>query len=208
MSMPRKEKAACPKCGADCDFTLWQSINTEVDFAIPQIISGELFKVKCKSCGLETYVDYPILFNDMIHDVMIQYVHQEEVPEAREALNHLGDLNCRGRIVTDQLSLREKTAIFNLGLDDRVIEVMKLVIIAQLADSLNGKEVEDIIFVEIEGKWYFELLVDGQSGHAGEIDKGLYTAIEKSLGDVLAADKEYVIDSHWARQAIAGNAAL
>lgn len=113
-------------------------------------------------------------------------------------------MNCRGRIVTDQLSLREKTAIFNLGLDDRVIEVMKLVIIAQLADSLNGKEVEDIIFVEIEGKWYLLTV----SRVIPEKSIRACIQLEKSLGDVLAADKEYVVDSHWARQAIAGNAAL
>ena len=65
MSIPVKQTVTCPKCGKPIEFTMWQSINTEMDFALPDIISGKLFEVSCKGCGFTSRVDYPILFNDM-----------------------------------------------------------------------------------------------------------------------------------------------
>ena len=86
MSMPRTEKAVCPKCGREFEYTMWQSINTQMKFAIPDIISGKLFEAVCSGCG-ETYtMDYPILFNDMLHKVMIHYVAEEDVDEAIKAV--------------------------------------------------------------------------------------------------------------------------
>ena len=66
-----KQTIKCPKCGADISFTRWQSINTQMNFAIPDIISGKLFDVDCKKCGQHIHLNYPLLFNDMIHSVMI-----------------------------------------------------------------------------------------------------------------------------------------
>ena len=43
MSMPSEETVKCPKCGEDMHFTYWRAIKTEMDFAIPDIISGKLF---------------------------------------------------------------------------------------------------------------------------------------------------------------------
>ena len=44
MSIPNKRTIKCPKCGKEIEFTLWQSINTDMPFAIPDIISGKLFE--------------------------------------------------------------------------------------------------------------------------------------------------------------------
>ena len=131
MSIPHKQTVKCPKCGEEIEFTLWQSINTEMDFAIPDIISGKLFEVECKKCGYKTHVNYPMLFNDMIHNVMIYSVAPDSTEETEKALDSLKKMYPgRTRIVTDQSTLREKTAIFNAGLDDRVTEILKLIIMA------------------------------------------------------------------------------
>ncbi len=85
MSMPHREKIKCPKCGKELEYTMWDSINTQMDFAIPDIISGKLFEVVCDRCGQKLHLMYPILFNDMIHNVMIHYVMPGQEQEAEKA---------------------------------------------------------------------------------------------------------------------------
>lgn len=61
MSIPVKQTVSCPKCGKEIEFTMWQSINNEMSFAMKDIISGKLFEVECKNCGLRTHVNYLFL---------------------------------------------------------------------------------------------------------------------------------------------------
>lgn len=142
MSIPVKQTVSCPKCGKDIEFTMWQSINNEMSFAIKDIISGKLFEVECKNCGLRTHVNYPILVNDMEHDVMIWYTYPDGIEETEKALVSMKKMyNGHLRIVTDQADLREKVAIFSADLDDRIIEVLTTIItpLLSLIVSINAR---------------------------------------------------------------------
>ena len=92
MSKPENQTVTCPKCGETIAFTLWHSINTDMPDAIPNIISGKLFEAACKKCGYKTHVNYPLLFNDMLHQVMIYNAVPENVKEAEDALNSMKTL--------------------------------------------------------------------------------------------------------------------
>ncbi len=198
MSMPHEETVKCPKCGEDIQFTYWQSINTEMSFAIPDIISGKLFEVKCKKCGHESHVNYPILFNDMIHGVMINYVMPEAAEEAERIANYMSERMdfCRFRIVTDQADLREKTAIFNAGLDDRVVELLKFIVLVQVQDQVKDKGVHGVFFIPGDEPVVEILMKDG-SGHV-PVDMEMYHSLEQMMKPGLAEDKEYHIDQNWA----------
>lgn len=198
MSIPHKQTVKCPKCGEEIEFTLWQSINTEMDFAIPDIISGKLFEVECKKCGYKTHVNYPMLFNDMIHNVMIYSVAPNSTEENEKALDSLKKMYPgRTRIVTDQSTLREKTAIFNAGLDDRVTEILKLIIMAQLQEQLSGKELVGVFFVPGDEP-KFEIAFKDGSGYV-PVTKEMYENLASQFNDKLSADDdEYYIDQDWA----------
>jgi len=198
MSIPHKQTVKCPKCGEEIEFTLWQSINTEMNFAIPDIISGKLFEVECKKCGYKTHVNYPMLFNDMIHNVMIYSVAPDSTEETEKALDSLKKMYPgRTRIVTDQSTLREKTAIFNAGLDDRVTEILKLIIMAQLQEQLSGKELVGVFFVPGDEP-KFEIAFKDGSGYV-PVTKEMYENLASQFNDKLSAgDDEYYIDQDWA----------
>ena len=185
MSIPHKQTVKCPKCGEEIEFTLWQSINTEMNFAIPDIISGKLFEVECKKCGYKTHVNYPMLFNDMIHNVMIYSVAPNSTEENEKALDSLKKMYPgRTRIVTDQSTLREKTAIFNAGLDDRVTEILK-------------KELVGVFFVPGDEP-KFEIAFKDGSGYV-PVTKEMYENLASQFNDKLSAgDDEYYIDQDWA----------
>ena len=86
MSIPTKQTVPCPKCGKEIEFTLWQSINNEIPTAMEDVISGKLFEIECKHCGLKTNVNYPILVNDMEHNVMVYYVQPDDTEETEKAV--------------------------------------------------------------------------------------------------------------------------
>ena len=198
MSIPHKQTVKCPKCGEEIEFTLWQSINTVMNFAIPDIISGKLFEVECKKCGYKTHVNYPMLFNDMIHNVMIYSVAPDSTEETEKALDSLKKMYPgRTRIVTDQSTLREKTAIFNAGLDDRVTEILKLIIMAQLQEQISGKELVGVFFVHGDEP-KFEIAFKDGSGYV-PVTKEMYENLASQFNDKLSAgDDEYYIDQDWA----------
>lgn len=199
MSIPVKQTVSCPKCGKDIEFTMWQSINNEMSFAMKDIISGKLFEVECKNCGLRTHVNYPILVNDMEHDVMIWYTYPDGIEETEKALVSMKKMyNGHLRIVTDQADLREKVAIFNADLDDRVIEILKAIVMAQVQDQLADKDVQGVYYISDENP-RFEIVYDGGSGYF-PANMELYDRVKEEFfgQEDLTQDDEFYVDRDWA----------
>ncbi len=204
MSMPSKQIVSCPNCGKDIEFTMWQSINNEMSFAMPDIISGKLFEVECKNCGLKTRVNYPILVNDMEHKVMIYYTFPDSAEETEKALEHMKKIyNGRTRIVTDQASLREKVGIFNADLDDRIIELLKAIVMAQIQNQLKGTNVQGVYYIADDNP-RFEIIHDQGSGYV-PVDMAFYRKVEEELlkKEALEEDDEVYIDKKWANSFLA-----
>ena len=198
MSKPEKQTVSCPKCGESISFTLWNSINTDMPNAIEDIISGKLFEVECGKCGYKTHVNYPMLFNDMIHQVMIYNTIPDNAKETEEAMDSMKTLYPgRVRIVLDQSTLREKAAIFNAQLDDRVTEILKLIVMAQLQEQIKGKKLMGVYFIPGDEP-AFELALEDGSGYV-PVTMEMYHNIAQQFETQLAAgDEEYYIDQDWA----------
>lgn len=204
MSMPSEQIVSCPNCGKNIEFTMWQSINNEMSFAMPDIISGKLFEVECKNCGLKTHVNYPILVNDMERRVMIYYTFPDSAEETEKALEHMKKIyNGRTRIVTDQASLREKVGIFNADLDDRIIELLKAIVMAQIQTQLKGTNVQGVYYIADDNP-RFEIIHDQGSGYV-PVDMAFYRKVEEELlkKEALDEDDEVYIDKKWANSFLA-----
>lgn len=199
MSIPIHQTIRCPKCGKDIEFTMWQTINDELPFAISDVISRKLFDIECKNCGHRDYVNYPILVNDMKHKVMIYYAYPDQTEEIEKTLESMRRFyDGRMRIVTDQPTLREKAAIFNAELDDRIIELLKAYVLVEAHDQLAGKKIQGMYFVTGDNPM-FELVYDDGSGYI-PIKMELYDAIEQvfSEREALEQDNELYVDIDWA----------
>ncbi len=198
MSLPRTETVPCPKCGKEIEFTLWQSINNEIPTAMEDVISGKLFEVECKHCGLKTSVNYPILVNDMEHNVMVYYTSPDNTEETEKAVNSINMFNLtRTRIVTDQAALREKIAIFHADLDDRVIELVKAIVLLQVKDQLAGKEVKGVYYIADDNP-RLEIIMDDGPGYV-PVSMDLYNAVKEQFSKNPAFNKDNAyIDHTWA----------
>ena len=131
MTKVSTEELVCPECGLDQVFTVYDSVNVTLcsDFK-NQVINGDLTTFTCDACGYQAEMVCPILYHDMENQLMI-YMD----PDGQLNLNRLEnkqflfgtllDESYQYRIVSNREELVEKIFIFDDGLDDKPLEMLK-----------------------------------------------------------------------------------
>ena len=205
MSMEHTEKITCPACGHTQDFTIWLSLNADLDpDAKLRLMGGSLFDFECGRCGHRTNVNYNILYHDMTNRVMVNYVDEASVEKAlaqmEEAERMYGGAMAgyRRRIVTDQNALREKAIIFDMGLDDRVIEIIKLFLLSNAREQAPDANIEMMYFRTEDGRYVMDFI--GDRILSAEVPAHLYEEIRNNFADRLdaAGDRDVFIGPGWA----------
>lgn len=213
MSLESKEKITCPHCRNAGEITIWESLNASLDpDAKKALIDGSLMSYHCPACGERTNVAYDLLYHDMDKQVMIQLVNSDEseqnVADAFTGMrNEEGSLQCgkeyRLRIVRSANELREKAYIFDRGLDDRAIELMKLIIFSYLQQSQPESEI-DRIFLDIndgEPESFVVLQTDGKWGKVN-FQQEMYDTVVNTLGPEQDGPTTFFVDTGWATEHI------
>ena len=132
MSQKRTEEITCPKCGAKGPFTVWDSVNVEDSPSLRgQLMDESIFVWTCPDCGHTVYVTFSTLYHDSTNQFLLFFDHKtgdkdiEDSPfpdgEAFEQFNK----TYRLRFVHGINNLKEKIFIFEEGLNDIVIELLK-----------------------------------------------------------------------------------
>lgn len=205
MSRMRKETIACPACGTESDFVVWQSLNGDLNpEAKQQLLDGTLFRFECKNCGHTSNVDYGVLYHDMMHQAMVYYVDEASVEKAIEAMVDVGDRmgvempGYRKRVVTDRNALREKAIIFEHGLDDRVVEIIKLIYYDNASEQFPEANISAVYFSVADDKYTLDFIGDTQL--CAEVPGSVYDDIQTAVAERLkeAGDKEAIINFDWA----------
>ena len=193
-----KQEISCPKCGRTIEIELWPEIDTDTENALEDIISGSLFDICC-GCGFHTQVQYPLSFDDKLHGVKIWYRPPEQAEEVTAEIKAAAETGRKCRLVHSLDAFCEKAAIVNAGLDDRMVEVMKLATKAHLAEALSGADVEPIIFTASGGVSRFLFRYEGQTEYI-DMDMGEYNEFSTIFGPMLelSGDADTVIDRVWA----------
>lgn len=205
MSRKSTETLNCPKCGHANDFIIWHSLNGDLNpEAKQQLFEDSLFHFDCRNCGEKITVDYGMLYHDMTHRVMIYYVDENSVAQAQQTMSDgakmmgMEEHGYRYRIVTNRNSLREKARIFDHNLDDRMVEIIKLVYYAKACDQFPDETITDVYFWVDDGKYILEFICDKPL--IAEIADSEYNSIKEDFIERLegADDKETIIDMQWA----------
>lgn len=207
MSMPRKEMITCPQCGKEAEFTVWGSINTMLDPEMKEMVrNDEAFVFTCPDCGSKNLVDYPTLYHQMEDNIMIHYAPGENADKALESLEHvkqlddlLGKIEIKTRVVSTRNDFKEKLKILDEGLDDRVIEIMKLYMGAHLANNNPDLEIEEFHFdVDTEGERCFSIGLSDGRWASTDYAQDMYDGIMEAYGERIDKDKSPVVDYNWA----------
>lgn len=205
MSNKQKAKIKCAHCGHESEQDFWVSINADMNPEIKEkLINGELFRHVCEKCGKESVLDYPVLYHDMTNRAMVYYIIEDTVEEVEGYFNEVEkDLGVtmegyRKRIVTDLNALREKAIIFDNGLDDRLIELIKFFSFVEAAQKHQDKNVVHVYFAVIDGELLLEFIADEPFYY--KVSKEFYEHYEKVFGPYLPEDvnENMVVDVAWA----------
>lgn len=187
MSRPSIEKISCGGCGHEQSFTVWQSLNVTLDpDKKKELISGELTRVTCEVCGWSSDVLYGLLYHDMEGKFMVYLV-----PDGAEAgLEELAFVTImkgyRFRRVATRNELIEKIQIFDINLDDRVMEALKFTILGQMqeqGDRISG----EFLFAGCFHENNEPVIKFEEAGmRAVSVPYGGYQKLQKLLGRVLS----------------------
>ena len=206
MSKHREITITCPKCKKDHPFVIWERINTSLNPGMKEAVKDRsAFLFKCPSCGEKNYVNYGFLYHQMEDRIIIQYADSDE--EATTAYQMLmmmfKDMQKDEyliRIVRSQNELREKIAIFDAGLDDRIIEIFKINALAVFFKAHPDSKSVEILYFRKDNKNYIEVFTDGEYGGAAEIiDEDYEKICQEYAGKIpdIRKDKPF-INRQWA----------
>jgi len=141
------------RCGAESPFTVHETVNVTEDPALKRpLIDGQLWTHKCPSCGVEARVMYPMLYQDLNlaggqpgASLMLMLSFDDsfdptELDAGMSDLQFLSRMSSQStRLVRSHNELIEKIHIFESGLDDRSIEMLKAMV-RQQVPSVRERE--------------------------------------------------------------------
>lgn len=131
--------AVCPNCGFHQEVQYWGSINSDLNPELKaRLMEGELNTYTCRQCSEVIQLGVAALYHDMSRGYMIYLLHDKE--QHRQAEKELAGFiamlpNYRFRLVDQEIHLIEKIRIFEDGLDDRIVELIKMLILNQVLEA-------------------------------------------------------------------------
>ena len=74
MSSFRKIKITCPDCNTEGEYTVWDSVNVDLDPELKsKVMDGSLFTWVCPKCKNSFNAPYSFLYHDMAHNFMVYF---------------------------------------------------------------------------------------------------------------------------------------
>ncbi|MDO5028287.1 MAG: CpXC domain-containing protein [Bacillota bacterium] len=211
MELEKKIEIQCPACGHKGEFSVYENINTKIYPDLKEKIkSGQLFIYKCPSCGTESIIDYGLIYQDPDEKILIQYYMSEKEKEgaldlfSKESLDHHDQAeeiikildSYRKRLVDNLESLREKIQIFDRGLDDRAVELVKIISTKIFIDENPNANLQAVYFVDDQGKDLIVFEADNDN-YAINMDATMYRLMEEGL-EKLDLEETFIVDEKWA----------
>lgn len=169
MSLHRTQTIPCPKCGKPFEATIWQTVDTELgeDIAV-QLISGELFRQSCPACGHTVTLSYPLLYHDRGRKAIVWVApadaqRDKKLAVMRQSMALPGHTT---RLVADQDQLREKISALEAGRDDRVLELLKWLLVQNLQQQMPDFKLREVLYLYLDGEEAFHFFsTDGRALH-------------------------------------------
>ena len=176
MSINIKQQVKCPKCGELSETTVWQSVTAQDSADLKEdILKGKLNMFCCPSCGQAALMPDPVLYTDPDKKLMITFAPCSDEGERAQMYNEIqnasgtsGELSqledYNLRFVSAYNDFIEKILIFDNGLHDKVIELLKLLVLMQDSENMDhrvcmfgkkdGDELEFLVQDKRENKLY------------------------------------------------------
>ena len=194
MSLNTQEKVRCPKCGELNDITLWQSVTvSDSDDLKQELLSGRLNVLVCSGCGVKALVPTPLLYHDEAKKLMLSFCPSADDASAKTQLEQIksssrksGELEGLSgynlRFISSYNALLEKILIFDAGLHDKTVELLKLMALMQEPDKIEKRSA---LFGKKNNDNSIEILVNDKSDgqlFTSTVPAETYEIINRQLG--------------------------
>ena len=158
------------------DVTVWNSVTVSDSADLKQdLLHGQVNMFRCPSCGHAALMPTPMLYHDEEKQLMVSFspcndpiLKSQLFDNIRKTSKESGELSkLEGynlRFVTDYNELLEKILIFDNGMNDKTVEMIKLMILSQDIDKSvdrvcrfgkrDGDEIEFMIYDARENQTY------------------------------------------------------
>lgn len=152
MSINTKQSLPCPKCGQLTETTIWNAITVKDSPDLKKdLLAGKVNFFVCGSCGYRALMPNAMLYHDADKKLLFSFSPcnspvkaQELFDKVKENAEQSGELKkLEGynlRFVTDINDLMEKIIAFDLGLNDKVTEVIKLMILSREPEKSGQRD--------------------------------------------------------------------
>lgn len=136
-----KTTVSCPACLEEGEFRICSFIDICQDPDLKEsIFSRDIFKFSCPECGEEILVAYNCTYLDTDKSFMVALLDNDSTNAAVEASG------CTLRIVRSINEFVEKIALMEDGIDDRIIELYKIMLEDQFEEERPGSEILGIFY--------------------------------------------------------------
>ncbi|MCX7714292.1 MAG: CpXC domain-containing protein [Clostridia bacterium] len=188
MSLNTTENVKCPTCGTLHTVTVWNFIDAKKHPDLKKdVLSRKINIFVCSNCGQTALMPSPLLYHDEEKKIMIYFAPCNDVSEKRKLFEDMKKKafdetkNLAGknlRFVSQYNELLEKILIFDTGLHDKVIELLKLLILLR---EPNKAEDKIVVFGKLENE-HIEFLIKDESGvYTSRIPMSTYNSLEKEI---------------------------
>ena len=198
-----KERFQCPSCGCEGEADVYKAIDVTMNPELRErVIEGGILFADCPKCGEQLKLPEEVLYSDTERRFLINMYPPEQVGQweqfvarDREALKRGSDegldvsrVRCRTCFGINEL--KEKIAIFEAGLDDKTMEIVKLIIYTQNeAQFPNGAPVMLFAGLGDDGAWVFWVYDDVEHHEFGHM--AVSPGIEKTDFSEFLAREEF-----------------
>ena len=214
---PQPGTAPCPECGSIQKIIGWP-VFTKRDAPIvaARLMKGDLFEHTCPKCGYFDVLTYTSVYLDEDADAAIVFGRnfKNELYASDELFGRIQSdpvFDVRtARWVTHVDDMSEKARIFDCGLDDRAVEVAKLMAIRWLSGKDELHELSKIYFSrELDnGDLLLKVLaVSDTANEEIEFFRSEYDEIKEGVNGFDPYDASIVVDRGWAERFLAESAA-
>lgn len=197
--------------------TVWQSVRAEDTDVKEDILKHRLNIFQCDICGAQALYPEPLLYTDDEKRLMITFAPCPDEKAAQEMYEHIlktsktsGELEgLEGynlRYVTEYNVLMEKILIFDNGLNDKAIEIIKLLILSQDAEKASSRVIHFGKREDEEIEFFIQDTSDGMM-YTSRVPMSTYDSILSAL--TASGVKPYsfdweIVDKNYAAKLLGG----
>lgn len=194
---------SCDKCKRDFEVDLNTAFFAK-KMENNKLIDPNFAKVTCPNCGHEFILNYRFIYTDSNRKFMV--VNDPNFVERKNQLAFKSSLRLLNRLRREEIKgfkirmckqieeTREKILIFEDGLDDKLIEIMKIFLIEAGEFDFDKKEIKEIRYGE-NSKFLIKL--DGKTFEMNFVEE-LYKTLEEKYKLYFEENIAQTIDKNWA----------